>query len=113
MEIPDSHGRNIEIGGHVRYNGTGSSGEVLALRSDIEGTWAKLDSTNLWYNSRYLEVINKEEYLKLKKREARKKIQKADDESEKEEMAKKTIENLKKKIGEDIDMSNELCDGGG
>lgn len=63
----------LSIGVHVRYNGTGSAGEVLALRSDDDGIWAKVDTTQLWYNSRYLELLDEGEYRKIKTGNQRKK----------------------------------------
>jgi len=98
-------------GTHVRYRGTGSAGEVLDLRSDDEGIWAKVDTTDLWYNTRYLEVLDEEEYLKLKSREIHRKVKKLDEEGKKQ-ATKKKVDTLKKQL-EDVDMSSELCDGGG
>jgi len=51
MEVADTTGKTILKGSHVRYTGTGSAGEVLDVKSDDEGTWAKIDTTDLWYNS--------------------------------------------------------------
>lgn len=113
MEVADARGKSILKGSHVRYTGTGSAGEVLDTRSDDEGTWAKIDTTDLWYNSEFLELINQREYERIKLRgkrfkestEAEQKTTKS-----KEDVAKSV--KLKKKL-EDVDMSNELCDGGG
>jgi hypothetical protein len=103
---------NILRGAHVRYKGTGSAGEVLDLRSDDEGIWAKVDTTDLWYNTRYLEVLDEEEYLKLKNREMHRRVNKFDEEADKKQVTKKKADSLKKQL-EDVDMSSELCDGGG
>ncbi|HMK53875.1 MAG TPA: DUF2098 domain-containing protein [Methanobacteriaceae archaeon] len=113
MQITDSRGKNIIKGVHVRYTGTGTAGEVLDIREDPEGKWARMDSTDLWYNARFLEVLKPEEYQKVKHRETLKERMGKVDETEKEEVARKTVENMKKKVAEDVDMSNELCDGGG
>ena len=48
MEAANSKNKEISVGSHVRYTGTGSAGEVLGLRSDDEGLWAKVDTTQLW-----------------------------------------------------------------
>jgi hypothetical protein len=115
MEVADARGKNILKGSHVRYTGTGSAGEVLDIKSDDEGTWAKIDTTDLWYNSEFLELINQREYQRIKLRGKRLK-ESAGTEAEqetstsKEDVAKAV--KLKKKL-EDVDMSNELCDGGG
>jgi hypothetical protein len=103
---------SILKGTHVRYKGTGSAGEVLDLRSDDEGIWAKVDTTDLWYNTRYLELLDEEEYLKLKSREERRRVSKFDEEADQKQVSKKKVDSLKKQL-EDADMSNELCDGGG
>ena len=95
--------KNILRGSHVRYKGTGSAGEVVDLRTDEEGIWAKIDTTKLWYNSKYLELIDQHEYQEIKQKEERLK--------DKEEKVKKAV-SLKKKL-EEVDMSSELCDGGG
>ncbi len=103
MEVADARGINILKGSHVRYTGTGSAGEVLDIKTDKEGTWAKIDTTDLWYNSQFLEIIDQREYERIKRKNKHIK--------EKEEQVKKAV-SLKKKL-EDVDMSSELCDGGG
>lgn len=112
MEALNKQNKEIFIGSHVRYSGTGSSGEVLGLRSDDDGVWAKIDTTELWYNSRYLELLNEDEYNRLKKRKSLRKSTKSSEETDDKEATKKKVESIKKNL-EDIDMSNELCDGGG
>jgi hypothetical protein len=112
VETVDSITSNILKGAHVRYQGTGSAGEVLDLRSDDEGLWAKVDTTDLWYNTRYLEVLDEEEYQKLKSKEVRRRVIKINEEADEKQATKKKVESFKKKL-EDVDMSSELCDGGG
>jgi hypothetical protein len=104
--------KQIMVGAHVRYSGTGSAGEVLDIRTDDEGVWAKVDTTKLWYNTRYLELLDKEEYLKLLSRKARNKSKKLDEDGDEKEVSKKKVERLKQDL-EDVNMSSELCDGGG
>jgi len=111
MEAANSKNKEISVGAHVRYTGTGSAGEVLGLRSDDEGLWAKVDTTQLWYNSRYLELMDDEEYHRLKSRESRRKTKKSSEDSERETTRKK-VESIKQDL-KDVDMSSELCDGGG
>jgi len=112
VEAVNQKNKEILVGSHVRYSGTGSAGEVLSVRSDEDGVWAKMDTTELWYNSRYLELLNEEEYTRFKRRESRQNTTKSSDETDDKEATKKKLENIKKNL-EDIDMSNELCDGGG
>ncbi|WJI08860.1 DUF2098 domain-containing protein [Methanobacterium sp. CWC-01] len=109
----DFKGKNIVKGTHVRYTGTGTAGEVLDVREDQKAKWAQMDSTKLWYNIRFLEVMDPEEYQKVKRRESLLEKVSADETIEQDEITRKTVEKLKKKFGEDVDMSNELCDGGG
>lgn len=112
MEAANNRNKELLIGVHVRYNGTGSAGEVLALRSDDDGIWAKVDTTQLWYNSRYLELMDKEEYLKIKNRESKKKSNKFNEDADEKKVTKKKVDAIKKDL-EGVDMSSELCDGGG
>jgi hypothetical protein len=112
VEAVNQKNKEILVGSHVRYSGTGSAGEVLSVRSDEDGVWAKMDTTELWYNSRYLELLNEEEYTRFKRRESRRNTTKSSDETDDKEATKKKLESIKKNL-EDIDMSNELCDGGG
>lgn len=107
MEVADARGKNILKGDHVRYSGTGSAGEVLDIKTDAEGTWAKMDTTKLWYNSRFLEVVDKKEFERMKLKES----QRVQEQKEAREQVQKVV-SMKKKL-EDIDMSSELCDGGG
>ncbi len=105
MEILDARGKTILKGDNVRYTGTGSSGKVLDIKSDDTGTWAKLDATEMWYKSRYLEVVDEAKYKKFKEEPS-----KAD---EKEKTLKKIKRVKENKIGEDVDISSEMCGGGG
>jgi len=111
VEAANTKNKEISVGAHVRYTGTGSAGEVLDLRSDNEGLWVKLDTTQLWYNSRYLELMDAEEYHRLKSRESRRKIKKSKEDSDKDATRKK-MESIKRDL-ENVDMSTEMCDGGG
>ncbi len=106
MEVADATGKTILKGSHVRYTGTGSAGEVLEIKADDDGTWAKVDTTDLWYNSEFLELIDEQEYQRSKRR-----AQELKNRADKETQVEKAVK-LKKNL-EDIDMSNELCDGGG
>ena len=102
----------LSIGVHVRYSGTGSAGEILALRSDDEGIWAKVDTTQLWYNSRYLELLDEGEYRKIEDRKSKRKTKKLDEEGDEREITKKKIDSMKEDL-EGVDISTEMCDGGG
>ena len=98
MEVSDSCGKPIIKGSYVVYAGTGTIGKVIDLKTEDKGLWAKIDATDLWYNSRYLQAIDniKEKELERKSKDIKEKIKER-----------------KKLVGDDIDMSSELCDGGG
>lgn len=100
MEVVDKKGKTITIGSIVRYTGTGTTGEVSAIKVENNVGWVKLDKNDLWYNSKYLEVIGKEEYKE--KRKVKPEI-------------KEQIKKLKKMREEleEVDVSSEVCDGGG
>jgi hypothetical protein len=99
MEISDSCGKPIIKGSYVIYTGTGTIGKVVDFKTEDNGTWAKIEDTDLWYKSNYLQAIDKIQEKRLEK-------------ASKEDIRKK-IKERKKLVGEDIDMSTELCDGGG
>lgn len=105
--LEDVRGIPITKGNHVRYTGTGSTGEVTDLRSDDEGSWVLLDTTELWYKTDSLEVIKEEDYLKIKNHTIFKsaKVNENEDVKDKVQRSKTKFEN--------VDMSHELCDGGG
>ena len=110
MEVEDVRGKPIQKGFHVRYTGTGSAGEVINFKSDDNGKWVLLDTTDLWYKSEFLEIIAEKEYNKLKNNAIFK------NEEEHADIEEKNVkEKIKRSKGnlEDVDMSNELCDGGG
>lgn len=98
MEVIDACGKSINQGSYVIYEGTGTIGKVSDIKTIDEDTWAKIDTTDLWYKSSALQLVDN----------ADKKIIKESNEDLKEKIKKR-----QKLVGEDIDMSNELCDGGG
>lgn len=98
MEIVDAFGKPIMAGEYVLYGGTGTIGKVSELKTMDNDTWAKIDSTDLWYKSNTLQIVNKTE---AKRKRASK------------EDLKEKVKKMKKLVDEDVDMSSELCDGGG
>jgi hypothetical protein len=98
MEAVDAYGKSIDKDVYVIYNGTGTIGKVLDFKTHDKSVWVKTDANDLWYNSIYLQAIEKIEEKELK--------HKSKDLSEK-------IKKRQKLVGDDIDMSSELCDGGG
>ncbi|MGZ7067459.1 MAG: DUF2098 domain-containing protein [Methanobacterium sp.] len=98
MEVVDVCGNSIMAGSYVLYGGTGTIGKVSEVKTMEEDTWAKIDTTNLWYKTNNLQIVDKDE-AKLKK-------------ASKEDLKEK-VKKMKKIVDEDVDMSSELCDGGG
>ncbi|MGB9200943.1 DUF2098 domain-containing protein [Methanobacterium sp.] len=111
MEVEDVRGKPIQKGIHVRYTGTGSAGEAVDFKTDDQGTWVLLDTTDLWYKTNSLEVIGETEYNKMKNHIIFK-SEKTQEDADSKESVKNKIDKAKSKF-EDVDMSNELCDGGG
>ena len=99
MEVSDSCGKPIIKGSYVIYSGTGTIGKVIDTKTENESTWVKLEDADLWYKSNYLQAIEKIEKKGLKK--------------ESREDLKEKLKNRKKLVDEDVDLSVELCDGGG
>lgn len=99
MEVKDVNGNVLTVGMAVRYTGTGTTGEISAIKVEDGDGWVRLEDSDLWYNSNYLELIDRSQ---LKRGSG--KGRKAD-----------TVEKLKrmKEDFEDIDMGSEVCDGGG
>ncbi len=98
MEVSDSCGAPISKGSYVIYTGTGTIGKVVDLKTENESIWAKIEGTDLWYKSNYLQAIDKIEEKEIKR---------------KSKDIKEKLKERKKLVGDDIDMSTELCDGGG
>jgi len=98
MEVVDACGKSITEGSYVTYEGTGTTGKVSDIKTVDEDIWAKIDSTDLWYKSNTLQVVDKinEKLKKVSKEDLNEKVKK-----------------MKKTVGEEVDMSSELCDGGG
>ena len=111
MDVEDIRGKPIHKGVHVRYTGTGSAGEVVDFRTDDKGTWVLLDTTDLWYKNQSLEVIGETEYSKMKNHTVFKSEKEQENANSKESVHDK-IKKAKSKL-EEVDMSSELCDGGG
>lgn len=100
MESLDSCGTPIEKGSYVLYTKTGTTGKVTDIKTENDESWAKIDSTNLWYNSQFIRAMDKAEEGKIEGKRR------------KEDAAEK-VKKMKKGALEDVDMSSELCDGGG
>jgi hypothetical protein len=56
----DMKDRAIIVGAHVKYIGTHTRGQVKELRIDGGKTWVLVESTNLYYDPKHLEVVSEE-----------------------------------------------------
>ena len=56
INATDLYGKPITLGVTVKYVSTRTVGKVIGLKSEDERTWALLDKTHLYYDTRYLEV---------------------------------------------------------
>ena len=56
----DIKNRPITVGAHVKYAGTHTRGQVLEIQDFDEKTWVLIDSTNLYYDPKHLELVSKE-----------------------------------------------------
>lgn len=67
--VTDSTGNSLKVGISVKYFPTGTTGNIVEIIKDEEGTWALVDKTNLYYRSDVLTVVKKSEskYLEEKK----------------------------------------------
>ncbi len=59
--ICDIRGNTISTGTYVKYSGTNTRGKVKEIQSDGNKKWVLLDSTELLYDSNFVEVIREEE----------------------------------------------------
>jgi hypothetical protein len=103
ITVTDLYGKPISVGTTVRYVTTRTTGKVIGLKEDEGRKWALVDSTHLFYDTRYLEVTQA----------------KASDEED-EKVAKVDVEDLEKRIKAMEDAlkvkdvyTDSSCEGGG
>ncbi|NPE29658.1 DUF2098 domain-containing protein [Methanococcoides sp. SA1] len=61
-EVPetfDIDGKPISVGSNVRYINTDTIGVIEEIMTDEEGTWALLDTTQLYYRIDTLQITEK------------------------------------------------------
>ncbi|MGC9517954.1 MAG: DUF2098 family protein [Methanomicrobiales archaeon] len=71
MDVLDIRNKKIQLGSQVKYVGTNAHGivEDICIKKGVP--WVLIDSTNLYYLSNYLEVVNYD--VKVKSRYSSKK----------------------------------------
>ena len=55
----DANGAPISIGSNVRYINTDTIGEIIDITTDDEGTWALIDTTQLYYRVDTLQITDR------------------------------------------------------
>ncbi|AKB84689.1 DUF2098 domain-containing protein [Methanococcoides methylutens] len=55
----DANDAPISIGSNVRYINTDTIGEIIEIKTDDEGTWALLDTTQLYYRVETLQITDR------------------------------------------------------
>lgn len=103
MDIKDAHGKIIKIGSFIRYPSTGTVGKVLDIEIEDNRYWVKLDKTDLWYDSQFIEIISQSDFENT----SPKKIQ-----SNKKETVDDIKDDLKEDM-EDITLVSGGAEGGG
>lgn len=98
MSFCDVRGENINLGSFTRYSGTGTIGKVIDLKEDDGQNWAKLEDSNLWYDTDSLEVVDEKDLININKSNDKDTIDK--------------IKDLKEDLS-DISMDSNACEGGG
>lgn len=56
--VCDTRNQTITVGAHVKYVGTHTRGKVKEIQTDGDRQWVLLDSTNLFYDPKHLEVVD-------------------------------------------------------
>ncbi|MGZ4904839.1 MAG: DUF2098 domain-containing protein [Halobacteriota archaeon] len=54
----DERNQAITVGTNVKYIGTHTRGKVKEIQTDGDRQWVLLDSTNLFYDPKHLEVVD-------------------------------------------------------
>lgn len=98
----DLYGKPITVGATVKYITTRTVGKVVGMKKEDERVWALLDKTQLYYDTRYLEVTA------------------ANATEDDEESTRVNIDEVEKKIKDMEDMlkikdvsTDQSCEGGG
>lgn len=101
MEILDGRGKPVNVGLTVRYGGTGTTGDVSAVKLEDDVGWVQIDHSEIWYDSESMEVLGKNNINS-------KKSSNNLNANEALEKAKKNKKDLS-----DVAMGTGTCDGGG
>ena len=58
--VYDMRNHAISVGAYVKYAGTHTRGKVKGIRVDGDSTWVLIDSTDLYYDPKHVELVSKE-----------------------------------------------------
>lgn len=100
--VVDARDKEIIIGTQVRYTDTGTIGEVIEIKEEDGASWVKLDKTNMWYISKFVEVLDEKDI-----KETTTKHEENDKEIDIDDL-KKLRDNL-----EDVELDSNVAEGGG
>lgn len=100
--VVDARDKEIIIGTQVRYTDTGTIGEVTEIKEEDGTSWVKLDKTNMWYVSNFVEVLDEKDI-----KETTTKNEENDKEIDIDDL-KKLRDNL-----EDVELDSNVAEGGG
>lgn len=97
----DARDKEITLDSHVRYVDTGTIGKVIDIKTNNEGIdWVKIDKTDLWYQSKFVELLDE--------KDLRKKSDNIDNDEIDIDALKEKAEKL-----ENMQMDSSVAEGGG
>lgn len=91
----------MKVGDLLKYTPTSTVGKVTDVRERDGKIWARLDSTDLWYDSALLIPADPSEYIEVSFKEHKS-----------AERGREAIEELQKEL-EEVDTSEMMPSGGG
>lgn len=99
----DLYGKPIKIGTTVRYVTTRTLGKVVDLKKENDKTWARLDSTGLFYDTHYLTVTDERDAVE------------EDDDTVKVDLSdvEKRIKDMEESLKVEDVRTDTSCEGGG
>ena len=98
--VLDARDKEIALGSHVRYVGTGTIGEVVDVKTENDVGWVRIKKTDLWYRSNLVELLDEKD-LKTKS------FDDGDDEIDIEALKEKALDL------ENIELDSNVAEGGG
>ena len=91
----------VKVGDLLKYTPTATVGKVTEIRERDGKTWARLDFTDLWYDSGLLIPADPSEYIKVSFKERKS-----------SDGGRQALEDLQREL-EEVDTSEMMPSGGG